>query len=75
MLKTTQLMISINKSMKRKPYDAKKSLAVKATAAHFKCSESWVRLCVSGTAKYGNSDDVKKFYTQKYSEISSAYKN
>lgn len=64
-------MTNSNKNRLRKPYDAKKALAVKSSAEKFKVSESYVRMCLSGTKDYGQCDDIKKFYQEKYNELQS----
>ncbi len=69
MFKTMKPMTKGNKSRPRKSYDAEKSLAVKATAEKFRVSESYVRMCLAGTKNYGQCDKIKKFYTEKYSEL------
>lgn len=64
-------MKKTTKSRKRPPHDPNKVVAVKATAKKFEVTEAYVRLCVSGDAKTGQSDDIRKYYQTVYQRIQS----
>lgn len=60
-----------DKSNKRLPHDPNKIAAIRATAKKFKVSESYVRLSISKTVTYGQSDDIRQHYAKIYNQIQS----
>ena len=54
---------------KKTPYDAKRTMAVKAIAEQYQVTEDWVRKCVAGTATTGNAAAVKAAYAEKYKAL------
>lgn len=57
------------KKTKRPPYDVKRAAAIKWVATKFKVTEPYVRNVLNGFATYGQSDEIKQAFNQKYAEI------
>lgn len=54
---------------KRNRYDAKKAEVVKYVAKQFGVTEGYVRMCITGVANTGQSDDIRCAFNQKYAQL------
>lgn len=56
---------------KIKVYDALRAQAVKATAAKFSVSETYVRRCIASDDLGGQSYEIKRHFNKIYSDLQS----